>query len=172
MNFIHLPKNYRGTVSPILLSMIEHQALQKVVEDVLETFGGFLVEIIISPSNQITVHADHPRGISLHELSLISKAIDENFDRDVEDFELEVSSPGMSNPIRVLKQYHRFLGRQIRVLKNSGEVIVATLKEADEEKITLIKIERVPKTIGKGKVDQTTEWTLPFTEFKETRLEF
>ena len=152
--------------------MIDSAALKTVVETEIESFGGFLVELSISPSNQIIVHADTQKGISLDELGLISKAIEANFDREQEDYELEVSSPGMSNPIRVLKQYYRFLGRELKVLKTTGEVIIARLKSADEHKIVLEKTERVNKPVGKGKMDQTTEIEIPFSEIKESRLEF
>ncbi len=170
--FYTFAKIFKGTVSPILLPMIDPIALKSVVEKEIESFGGFLVELTVSPSNQITLHADTHQGISLAELSLISKAIEANFDREVEDYELEVSSPGMSNPIRVLPQYMRFIGRELRILKNDGNVIIARLQNADADKITLEKTERVNKPTGKGKIDQTVKIEIPFVEIKEAKLEF
>jgi ribosome maturation factor RimP len=78
---------------------------------------------------------------------------------------LEVSSPGMDNPLKVLRQYKRRLGREVIVVKTDGERVEGIMKAADENGIT---IEENLKS--KKKIVETITLEIPFTEIKSTKL--
>ncbi len=141
------------------------------VEKALDEQGGFLVEFDLKAGNRITVLADHPEGISLGKLGQISRAVEQEFDRDREDFEIEVSSPGVGSPLQVPLQYQMNIGRTVKVQLVSGKEIKAKLEDFDGENLILKWKERVPKEIGKGKRTVEMEKTIPLSDTKSTKVE-
>ena len=97
----------------------------------------FLVEVTVKSGNAIRVHVDRPDGISIDECVGISRYLNQELDRDVEDYSLEVSSPGLGSPFRVKQQYDKNLGRKIEVLLNEGERISGVLNSVTEGGIVL-----------------------------------
>lgn len=76
-------------------------------------------------------------GITIDECRRISQAIEECLDREKEDYSLEVSSPGLTNPFRVKEQYLKNIGKQVEIVYVDGEKIVATLKAYSDNAITV-----------------------------------
>ncbi len=138
-----------------------------------EKIGGtplFLVDIKVKPSNKIEVFVDTPANISVDECVSISKYIESNLNRDIEDFELTVSSPGIDQPFKVLNQYQKYAGKEISVLKKDGIKIIGKLSGADENevRVELKKTERSEK--GKGKQTIIENITIQLSQIKETKL--
>ena len=111
-----------GLLSPILLqkNMITTESITELIEQQIEGSNIFLVEVIVKPGNAIRVHVDSPDGISIDECVKISRYVNESLDRDVEDYSLEVSSPGLGGSFRVKQQYEKNVGRDIEVLYTDG----------------------------------------------------
>jgi ribosome maturation factor RimP len=85
-----------------MLRMISEEKIAQLVADKLEGTGLFLVEVKVKPSNKIHIFMDaESGGLAISECVEMSRYIESHFNRDVEDFELEVSSPGMDQPLRV-----------------------------------------------------------------------
>ena len=106
----------------------------------MQHIGGtdiFLVEVLVKPGNVITVHVDRPDGISIDECVKISRYLNENLDREVEDYSLEVSSPGLGGAFRVKQQYEKNLGRDIEVLYTDGIKVTGKLQEVKEDGVVL-----------------------------------
>jgi ribosome maturation factor RimP len=95
------------------------------------------VEILVKPGNVITVHVDRPEGISIDQCVKISRYLNENLDREVEDYSLEVSSPGLGGAFRVKQQYEKNLGRDIEVLYTDGIKVTGKLQEVKEDGVVL-----------------------------------
>ena len=114
--------NSRGLGSPILLpdKMIKETQIQKLIEACTGGSGIFLVEVVVKPGNAIRVHVDRPEGISVDDCVAISRYINENLDREVEDYSLEVSSPGLGKPFRVREQYEKSIGKKIEITGIDG----------------------------------------------------
>ena len=107
---------------------------------VTQHIGGtdiFLVEVLVKPGNAITVHVDRPDGISIDECVKISRYLNENLDRDVEDYSLEVSSPGLSGAFKVKQQYEKYLGREIEILYTDGIKVKGKLQKVSDEGVVL-----------------------------------
>jgi ribosome maturation factor RimP len=87
-----------------------------------------------------------------------------------EKHELEVSSPGMEEPLKVLNQYRKRMGREVRVLLTTGIVKKGILKAANMEGVELE--ERIEKKIDRKKTTETNNLQIPFNQIKETRVIF
>ncbi|MDR3297295.1 MAG: ribosome assembly cofactor RimP [Prevotellaceae bacterium] len=97
----------------------------------------FLVGVSVSPRNEIEVLADRPQGLSIDDCASISRAIESAFSREAEDYELTVSSPGIGEPLQVLPQFIKAVGRPVEVLLKSGQKLQATLLSATADTIEL-----------------------------------
>jgi ribosome maturation factor RimP len=131
--------------------------------------GLFIVDITISASNVINIELDKEQGgVSIEDCISVSRNVEHNLNREVEDFELNVSSAGMDRPLRHEKQFHKNLGRKISVLKSNGESLEGTLHKFDAEGFNLI-IEKKIKNEKKKNVLITEEITLSKSEIKEMK---
>ena len=108
--------------------MIEKQKIQGLVNEFVRGTGLFLVSVKVSNANRITVLADKNEGITIDECAAIHRHIENGFDRDKEDFELQVSSPGLDMPFVVMEQYYNNEGRKIEVTDNEGSKFIGNLK--------------------------------------------
>ena len=119
----------------------------------------FLVDLSINEANKICINLDGDQGVNLQDCIDISRSIENNLDREEQDFSLEVASAGVSSPLKFVRQYKKNIGRTLKVKITDSADIEAKLVAADEEKITLEWQAREPKKIGKGKetVDKKAE---------------
>ena len=129
-----------GLLSPILLqkNMITTESITELIEQQIEGSNIFLVEVIVKPGNAIRVHVDSTGGISIDECVKISRFVNESLDRDVEDYSLEVSSPGLGGSFRVKQQYEKNVGRDIEVLYTDGIKVKGKLVSVSENGIVLM----------------------------------
>ena len=145
-------------------------ALKDIVDEALALNESlYLIELSISVNNKVQVVVDGDNGVSLSETMRISRAINDNFDREVEDFSLEVSTPDIAHPLKVKRQYIKNLNRILKV-KTEEEELEGTLVTADEDKIVLQWKVREPKPVGKGKVTVDKTATLEYIEIKEAKV--
>ncbi len=117
--------------------MITEEQIIELVQEHIQGSDIFLVEAVVKPGNMIRVHVDRPEGISIDECVKISRFLNSRLDREVEDFSLEVSSPGMSSPFKVTQQYEKNIGRIIELRIEGGERLEGKLERVDESAITL-----------------------------------
>lgn len=142
--------------------MIDKNKIIGLVEDELENSEYFLVEVDVNSSNVINVFVDGDSGITIHECVKISRLIEGTFDREEEDYELRVSSPGLDKPFRKLRQYHKYLNRDIKLLTQTDEKIEGKLIRFDETELDIEILE------GK-KLKELKVLTFPLNEIKEAR---
>jgi ribosome maturation factor RimP len=121
----------------LISSMIKAETIRGLIEQDLGEKGFFLVDIQVKPSGKIMVFADNFKGITLDDCVSITQLIESKIDRNHEDYELEVSSPGIDNPLKLPVQYKKNAGRFIRVVTTEGDFREGRIREADEEKFIL-----------------------------------
>lgn len=97
----------------------------------------FLVNVKISPTNKITVLIDTYSGVTIDECVALHRYIEEHLNRDEEDFELQVSSPGLGAKFLVIEQYYKSQGETVEITDEDGNIERGTLKEVDEQGIIL-----------------------------------
>jgi ribosome maturation factor RimP len=139
--------------------MISKEKVESLIADKIASGDYFIVSLDISTSNKIKLIVDSMNGITIKECVAFSRAIEHNLDREVEDFELEVSSPGLSTPLKVKQQYVKNIGRDLNILTNDNKKIKGLLKQVGENDI-IIEEEQKTKVEGQKKkiitkVDQT-----------------
>ncbi|MCP4314256.1 MAG: ribosome assembly cofactor RimP [Bacteroidetes bacterium] len=117
--------------------MIADEKIIEIVQQHIQETDIFLVEAVVKAGNMIRVHVDRPEGISIDECVKISRYLNEQLDRDVEDYSLEVSSPGVSAPYKVKQQYEKNVGRTIEVRLEDGDRLEGKLESVAEEAIIL-----------------------------------
>jgi ribosome maturation factor RimP len=107
--------------------MIEKQEIQRLAEEFIRETGIFLVSVKVSNANRITVLADKNDGITIDECAALHRHIENGLDRNKEDFELQVSSPGLDIPFAVMEQYYKNEGRKVEVTDNDGSKYIGNL---------------------------------------------
>ena len=127
----------------------------------------FLIDLSINDANKISIVLDGDLGINLQDCIDISRAVENNLDREEQDFSLEVASAGISSPLKLIRQYKKNIGRTLKVKTNSLEEIEAQLTMANDEKITIEWQAREPKKIGKGKETVDKKLELSYVNIKE-----
>ncbi|TVR77838.1 MAG: hypothetical protein EA412_09890 [Chitinophagaceae bacterium] len=152
--------------------MASEALFKNIWEYLEERFEGtefFPVDIKFPNPQTIQVFLDGDSGIQIGKCAEISRDL-ENFLETKglvgEKYILEVSSPGMTNPIKVLRQYKRRIGREVDVLMKNGVKLTGILKEVDENKL---KIEE-HKPIKKSKETTVIEHEIQFEDIKSTTL--
>ena len=90
--------------------MITKENIKDLIIDLIEDKNAFIVDIKVGASNKINIEIDSIDGFSIDDCVDVSKLIESNYDRDEEDFELEVASAGLSEPFKVVRQYQKKLG--------------------------------------------------------------
>ncbi len=148
------------------------EEVTKLVQDAIaENEALFLIDLSISPDNNIKVIVDGDKGVALNECIRISRHIEHNLDREETDFSLEVTSPDVTDPIVNKRQYNKNINRLLKV-KTNDESIEGNLIEIDENNITLQWKTREPKPVGKGKQTVVKERKIPMNEIKQAKVKF
>ena len=150
--------------------------------DIIDAIGGeivargcFIVDVSVNKDNDIVLTIESENGkIELEDCVSLTRFFESKFDREVEDYSLTVSSAGLDQPFKVLKQYQKAIGSKVEASLKGGRKMVAILQDADQESITL-KYSVKEAVEGKKKkelVEHTDRFTMdqvnsvkPFIEF-------
>lgn len=143
--------------------MIEKDAITREVESVLAETDKFVVEIKVKAGNRITVLLDSDTSISIDDCIGVTRHIESVFDRESEDYDLVVSSAGIDQPYKLLRQYIKNVGREVEVTLKDGSIFTGKLTSADAEKISVYRKTKVKKV----ETEETRE--IPFAEIKQTK---
>ena len=135
-------------------------------EGLLEKPAVFLIDLTITEAFKIIVTLDGDDGVQLQDCIDISRAIENNLDREEQDFSLEVASVGVGSPLKLVRQYIKNIGRTL-IVKLATQTIEAQLVDANENFITLAWEAREPKKLGKGKETVQKKQEIPYSEIKE-----
>ena len=129
----------------------------------------FLVEVRIKPVNNIKVFIDGDQGVSIEKLVQYNRRLYKQLEEEnlypEGDFSLEISSPGLDEPLKLNRQYVKNIGRFVEVddindMKREGKLISVTTEEIEIEEIK-----------GKGKKVETVQHTISFSEIKTTKIQ-
>jgi len=144
--------------------MIDKEKLLQTIEQHLEDTDRFVVDVTVKAGNRINVLIDSDTGISIDHCVALTRYIEATFPREEEDYELMVSSAGIDQPYKFLRQYVKNIGREVEVQLTDTTKVRGKLIKADAEGIA---IQRQVKIKGSGNVDETLEF--PFDQIKQTK---
>ncbi len=163
----------QGTVSPVLLNlseMIKKELIESIVLPRLQEEDLFLVDISISASNSIFITIDGDKGVGIDSCIAISRLVESSLNRDEEDFELEVASAGVGQPLKIARQYTKNLGRDVEVLKKNGEKLKGSLVFATDTDFTVKFTKKVAVEGKKAKQNVEEVLTLAYSDVKATKV--
>ena len=145
-------------------------ALEQRINKLLEGHPShFLVEVRIKPTNNVKVFIDADEGITLSTLidynRKLYKELEESGLFPADDFSLEVSSPGLDEPLKKHRQYKKNVGRYVQLTKNDGTVLEGKLIDATADGVI------VETETGKGKKKEVKQETVLFTDIKTTKIQ-
>ena len=140
------------------------------VSNIIAQGDLYLVEVNVAPGNRINVIIDSMKGASIDDCVMVSRGIEQQLDREVEDFELEVSSPGLTQPFKVIQQYHKNMGREVEILLKNGQKLTGKLLAIENNNLTL-ETQRKVRPEGKKRPEWITEQHhFDINEVKTTKL--
>jgi len=145
------------------------QAVESITEELLKgTPDIFLVSVKIKPTNNIKIFLDADSGLSIEKCVKINRAlykvIEEKQWYPDGNFSLEVSSPGIEEPLKLLRQYKKNIGRKVEVLLQDDTRQQGKLTAASDQEIKL------EQTEGKGKKQIIKEIEIPFADIKQVKV--
>ncbi|MCH5227142.1 MAG: ribosome assembly cofactor RimP [Muribaculaceae bacterium] len=149
--------------------MIDATAIRDFIEKYLEGTDLFLVDVQVKPDNLIEVEIDSDSPVSIEECEKLTRAIESEFDRDKEDYTLEVGSAGITSPFKVKRQYLKYVGQEVETVLKDGKKLTGLLKSADENSFTIISKEKVKKPEMKRPVIEEVDHTLGYNDVKQTK---
>ncbi|MCC8133030.1 MAG: ribosome assembly cofactor RimP [Tannerellaceae bacterium] len=149
--------------------MIDKNSIVRLAEEKLADGENYLVNVTIKPGNLIVVEIDNDEAVSIDDCVELSRYLEEQLDRDVEDYELEVGSAGITSPFKVLRQYLKNVGKEVEILLKSGVKLTGILKSADENGL-VVTIEKKEKPEGaKRKITVQEDHSYTLDEIKYTK---
>lgn len=149
--------------------MIDKSALAVVLEKGMEGTDLFLVDVNISKDNRIVVEIDSDTRVDIDECIRLNRLVEGEFDRDVEDYELEIGSAGLTSPLRIPRQYRKYVGEEVEVLTVAGKKQKGVLKSADEEGFVLTVSKKEKPEGAKRAVMVASDMPFKYDEIKYTK---
>jgi ribosome maturation factor RimP len=144
--------------------MIDKNYIEKSVNEFINGSDIFLVAVKVSSANRIIVLADTMKDITIDQCAAIHRHLEKSLDREIEDFELQVSSPGLDIPFAVIDQYYKNEGKKVEVTDNDGTKYSGILKNVTNggfELETEVKV--------KGRMKEIKEISFNFDQVKSTK---
>ena len=145
-------------------------AIDQLVEELLSSDPAcFLIEVRVKPTNNIKVYIDGDQGFTIEKCIAVNRALYKRIEEKGwfpdGDFSLEVSSPGLDEPLKNYRQYVKNTGRPVEVILNSGSKVEGVMAEVTPEGIV------VEETKGKNKKKEVLLHILSFDNIKSTKLQ-
>ncbi len=149
--------------------MIEKQTVYDIVAEGLQGTDCFIVDIMVHPGNNIIVEIDNQDGIDIERCETLHRFIESKLDREIEDYELEVGSAGITSPFKVVAQYRKNIGNEVEVLTRDGRKLSGVLKECDETSFVITITKKVKPEGSKRKIEVEEDTHLTYEEVKYTK---
>lgn len=150
--------------------MINIERIKTIIAPLVADKDLVIINLEVRQGNRIALYIDSMAGVTIDVCVEISRTIESELDRDIEDYHLEVSSAGLDHPLQIPFQYKKNIGRKVEVLTMKNERIKGELTKADNETIT-ITYQKREKVAGKKKKKTVTRQTeLTFDQIRKTKV--
>ncbi len=152
----------------IMSSLNPLDTVEKLLAPLLEG-DIFLIEIKVKPINNIKIYLDADSGLGIEKCIKINRALYRTMEEmglyPDGDFSLEVSSPGIGEPLKQYRQYLKNKGREVELITTDDRKLTGKMLEVNEEVITIETAE------GKGKKQVIKTEDIPFSNIKQTKVQ-
>jgi len=151
--------------------MITAEQMQALITPLMENTDLFLVEVNVRPGNKIEVILDSDSGLTIEQCTEVHRHILRELDRDVEDYSLDVSSPDISKPLKISRQYIKNIGREVAVKLRDKSKFVGELIAANDMDFTIRFEEKILPEGKKKKEVVVREVKIEYTNTQETKVQ-
>jgi len=162
-----------GRQSPYFVAknekMIEKSIVRQLVEDFIAESDRFIVDVNVSKDNSILVEIDSKDGVAIDDCVALTKYIESKIDREVEDYNLEVGSAGLSSPFKVVEQYRKYEGSEVEVLDGDGKKHHGILKDVTDSSFGVEVVSKIKPEGAKRKVEVPETLTFEYDKIKYTK---
>lgn len=147
--------------------MLDKTKLKDFIQSRLDGTDCFLTELNVTPDNVVRVEIDSDSRVDLDFCVELNRAIEQEFPSDEEDYELEVGSAGLTSPLKLPRQYRKYIGRDLEVYTAGGRKLTGLLREVDEEGITLVVKVKKREEGAKRPIEVEERLRLPYAEIRK-----
>lgn len=149
--------------------MISKELITDIINEYILNTELFLVDVNIRPGNIISIEIDSMQSIGIDDCVQLSRLIESKLDRDIEDFELEVGSAGITSPFKIPKQYEKNIGNEVEVLTKNGQKMSGILKSNDNDSFVVTITKMVKPEGAKRKIAVDEDFSFKYDEVKHTK---
>jgi ribosome maturation factor RimP len=149
--------------------MIDKNMLITLTEEYLKDTTYYLVDLTLGSDNSIIVEIDNDEGVDIDQCAALSRHIEAQLDRDSEDFELTVTSAGLTSPFKTVRQYRKYEGKEVEVLTRTGVKQSGILRSSDDEGFTLTVTRKVKPEGAKRKQEVEEDLRFSYDDVKYTK---
>lgn len=150
--------------------MVTKEQIEIIALDHLNGGKIYLTGVKVSTDQHVNVFIDGDEGVTIADCVALSRAIEGTFDRDREDFSLDVSSHGATSPLILPRQYIKNIGRELEVKLMDGSKVEGELVAVTDAGFSLRYEVRENKPIGKGKITVEKSLEVPYNTVKEAKI--
>lgn len=143
--------------------------VSEIAEAYLKDSSNYLVDVSVGTDNAVTVEIDNDNGVNIDDCVALSRHIESQFNRDLEDFELTVTSAGLTSPFKTLRQYKKYEGKEIEVLSKNGQKLSGVLKSSNNEGFTVTVTKMVKPEGAKRKTEVQEDLFFNYNDVKYTK---
>ncbi len=155
------------------MNMITKEKIFKLAQEHLQGTPHFLVDLTVSSDNQIMLYVDGDENIAIEDCVNLSRHVEFSLDRETEDFALKVSSAGIDMPLKLIRQYKKYIEKNLFIKLKTGDDFLGRLISVDEDKIEIIPLNENPNA-KKGtprKLIESEPKTLTLDQIEECKIE-
>ncbi len=149
--------------------MIDKEFLIIHANEFLLGTDNYLVDVKINPGNVISIEIDNDQGVNIEDCAQLSRYIESKLNREEEDFELTVGSVGLTEPFKSLRQYKKYIDKEVEVLTKKGQKLSGVLKSASSDEFVVTISKKVKLEGAKRKTEVSEDLHLSYDEIKYTK---
>lgn len=116
--------------------MIDKQTVLSAVESAIEGSGLFIVDVKVSADKSITVEIDSHDNLDIDTCASLTRKIEELLPAELEDYDLEIGSAGLTAPFKVRGQWEKNIGNEIELLTTDGRKMTGKLLALGDDGFT------------------------------------
>lgn len=147
--------------------MIDKNEVRRLVDEAIAGTDAFVVDISVSAANDVVVELDSPTGVDLDFCAELNRKLNDAFDREDEDYSLEVGSASLTAPFKVKGQYEKNLGNEVEVLTRDGKKLKGVLIAVTDDDFTIEVSRKVKEPGAKRPVIVAEPMVIPMTQAKQ-----
>jgi len=144
--------------------MIEKNNIVGLADEFLQNTDKYVVDLQVKPGNIIAITIDGDTPVTIVDCIQLSKFIESKLDREIEDFDLKISSFGAEKPLKMIRQYRKNIGRDVEIILDDDTIVKGKLLDVVDEKVKI-------KPTGKKKKNETLieELWIDLVQIKQTK---